>query len=64
LLVVSLVATSISGLQALSFWALRGDFDLGWWLPNLFLFLWPLPFIARQVWAAMDGANPAAARCA
>jgi len=53
LLVVSLLATSISGLQALSFWALRGDFDLGWWLPNAFLLLWPLPFLWRLVWSGV-----------
>jgi hypothetical protein len=42
----SLVLTSCSGLQALSFWALRGDFDPSWWLPNLFLLLYPLYFLA------------------
>ena len=50
LLVVSLVGTSVSGLQALAFWTLRHDFDLGWWIPNLFLLVWPLPFLARLVW--------------
>jgi len=51
LLVVSLVTTSISGLQALSFWTLRHDFDITWWLPNAFLLAWPLPFLARMIWA-------------
>lgn len=50
LLVVSLVATSVSGLMALSFWALRHDFDVAWWLPNAFLLLWPLPFLGELVW--------------
>lgn len=54
LLVVSLVATSISGLQAISFWALAGDFDPAWWAPNLFLLLWPLPFLAERVWSAAE----------
>lgn len=49
LLSLSLLATSISGLQAIAFWATRGDFDLAWWLPNLFLLAWPLPFLARIV---------------
>ncbi|MGH3146903.1 MAG: DUF5360 family protein [Rubrobacter sp.] len=40
---VSLVLTSCAGLQAVSFWALRGDFELAWWLPNLFL-LFYLPY--------------------
>jgi hypothetical protein len=49
MLSLSLLATSISGLQAISFWAIRGDFDWAWWLPNLFLLGWPLPFLARMV---------------
>ncbi|MBL8717262.1 MAG: DUF5360 family protein [Myxococcales bacterium] len=52
LLTMSLVATSISGLQAIAFWTLRRDFDLGWWAPNLFLLAWPLPFLARLAWTA------------
>ena len=51
LLTISLGATSISGLQAIAFWTLRREVDLAWWLPNLFLLLWPLPFLARIVWA-------------
>ncbi|MEZ7125498.1 DUF5360 family protein [Nonomuraea sp. AD125B] len=31
------------GPSAVAFWALRGDFTLTWWLPNLFLLLFPLP---------------------
>jgi len=42
---VSLVLTSCSGLQAISFWVLRSDFDISWWLPNLFLLIYPLFFI-------------------
>ena len=44
---ISLVLTSVSGLQAISFWAIAGDFDLSWWIPNLFLLLYPLFFIQR-----------------
>jgi Family of unknown function (DUF5360) len=40
-LTAALALTFCAGLQALSFWALRGDFELGWWLPNLFLLLYP-----------------------
>ncbi|WP_230466404.1 DUF5360 family protein [[Actinomadura] parvosata] len=43
LMTVSLTLTSTAGLQAITFWALRGDFTLTWWLPNLFLLLFPLP---------------------
>ncbi len=42
---VSLVLTSVSGLQALAFWVLRSDYNLSWWLPNLFLFVYPLFFL-------------------
>ncbi|MBA3826585.1 MAG: DUF5360 family protein, partial [Ktedonobacterales bacterium] len=34
LVVVSLTLTVCSGLQAIAFWALRGDFAADWWLVN------------------------------
>lgn len=46
---VSLVLTSCAGLQAVAFWALRGDFDPVWWIPNLFLLLYPCFYIPRLV---------------
>jgi hypothetical protein len=45
LALVSLVLTFCSGLQAISFWVLRQDFDLSWWIPNLYLLIYPLFFI-------------------
>lgn len=45
LALISLVLTFCSGLQAIAFWTLRADFDPGWWLPNLFLLLYPLFFM-------------------
>jgi hypothetical protein len=42
---VSLVLTSCSGLQAISFWLLRNDLDITWWLPNLYLLVYPIYFI-------------------
>ncbi|MBB4945090.1 hypothetical protein F4556_000625 [Kitasatospora gansuensis] len=54
LMLVSLALTSTAGLQAIAFWALRNDFSLTWWLPNLFLLLFPLPgavLIIRQLTA-------------
>ena len=45
LVTISLTLTSASGLMALSFWVLRRDFDLGWWLPNGFLLVYPLPYL-------------------
>jgi hypothetical protein len=49
LALVSLTLTSASGLQALAFWAIAGDFDISWWLPNLFLLLYPLFFIRQLI---------------
>ncbi|WP_374701701.1 DUF5360 family protein [Paenibacillus tyrfis] len=31
--------------MAISFWAVRGEFDLTWWLPNVYLMLYPQVFI-------------------
>jgi len=45
LALISLILTFCSGLQAIAFWTLRVDFDVTWWLPNLFLMLYPLFFI-------------------
>lgn len=42
---ISLVLTFCSGLQAVSFWFLRNDFDIMWWLFNLYLVIYPLFFI-------------------
>jgi hypothetical protein len=44
---ISLVLTSISGLQAISYWALAREFDMTWWIPNLFLLLYPLFFLPK-----------------
>ncbi len=45
LAIISLVLTFTSGLNAIAFWIIRHDFDLTWWLPNLYLMLYPLFFI-------------------
>ncbi len=42
---VSLTLTFCAGIMAISYWTLTGDFDPSWWIPNLFLTLWPLPFL-------------------
>jgi hypothetical protein len=44
---VSLALTMSSGLNAIAFWTIRGDFDPAWWLPNLYLLLYPLLFIPQ-----------------
>ena len=45
LALISLVLTLCSGLQAIAFWTLRSDFYISWWIPNLFLLIYPLFFI-------------------
>jgi hypothetical protein len=45
-MLVSLTLTSTAGLMALAYWALRGEFDIAWWGPNLFLMLYPIPALA------------------
>lgn len=47
LALISLTFTFCSGLQAVAFWYLRSDFDMTWWIPNLFLMLYPLFFMVR-----------------
>lgn len=49
LMIVSLTLTFVSGLQAISFWVLAQDFSLMWWLPNLFLLVYPLFFLPRLI---------------
>ncbi|MDP4092666.1 MAG: DUF5360 family protein [Bacillota bacterium] len=47
LTVISLTLTFCSGLQAISFWAIQQDFDLVWWIPNLFLLVYPIVFMFK-----------------
>ena len=52
LMLVSLALTHAAGLTAVNFWALRGEFDPVWWVPNLWLVLFPvvaLVFLLRRV---------------
>lgn len=44
---LSLVLTSVSGLQAIAFWVLRSDYDPTWWIPNLLLLVYPWFFIPK-----------------
>ena len=45
LALISLTLTFCSGLQAVSFWYLRKDFDVIWWLFNLYLVIYPMFFV-------------------
>lgn len=49
LTVISLTLTLVSGLQAIAFWLFAGDFSVSWWLPNLFLLMYPLFFLPKLV---------------
>lgn len=42
---ISSLLTMCAGLMALTFWTFRLDFDIGWWIPNIFLLVWPGFFI-------------------
>ena len=49
---MSLLLTSVSGLQAVSYWTLAQETDLSWWIPNLFLLIYPFfftPTLIRQL---------------
>lgn len=57
-MLISLTLTSCSGLQAIAFWAIRGDFAVEWWLPNLFLLLYPLPAMGMLLYAPKATPQP------
>jgi hypothetical protein len=42
---ISLTLTFCAGLMAIAYWLIIRDFDPNWWIPNLFLMLWPIPFL-------------------
>ncbi len=48
---VSLTLTVVAGLMAVSYWTLtaamaQGEIDVSWYLANVVVLVWPLPFIA------------------
>lgn len=49
LVIISLTLTSVSGLQAIAFWVIAQDYNMSWWISNLFLLLYPLFFIPKLV---------------
>ncbi|GIO34196.1 MULTISPECIES: DUF5360 family protein [Paenibacillus] len=44
---ISLGLTFCSGMMAVSYWAIRCEFDPAWWIPNLFLMIYPMFFIPK-----------------
>lgn len=49
LAIVSLTLTACSGLQAISFWAIRSDYSPSWWAMNLYLLIYPLFFLVPRI---------------
>lgn len=49
LALISLLLTMVAGLMAVGYWALLGEFDPSWFLPNLALVVWPMFFLPRLV---------------
>jgi hypothetical protein len=47
LALISLTLTMTSGLNAIAFWVIRGDFDPTWWIPNLYLLIYPFFFLPQ-----------------
>jgi Family of unknown function (DUF5360) len=48
-LLLSLALTVCSGLQAISFWAMRCQLDVAWWIVNGFLIVYPLPYLVVRL---------------
>ncbi len=44
---ISLALTFASGLQAIAFWTIRSDYNINWWLPNLYLLIYPMFYLPR-----------------
>jgi len=53
LALISLTLTMTAGGMAVSYWAILGEFDPSWFIPNLLLVIWPL-FFLRQLVAGMS----------
>ncbi len=49
LALLSLAFTVAAGGMAIGYWAILGEFEPTWFLPNLALVVWPLPFLPRLV---------------
>ena len=47
LAIISLTLTVAAGAMAVSYWAILGEFDPAWFIPNLALVVWPLLFLPR-----------------
>lgn len=55
LAIISLSLTFCAGLMAISFWAIKGEFNAGWWLPNLLLMIAALYWLPQLIRAERGG---------
>jgi hypothetical protein len=55
LALISLLLTCVAGGMAVTYWALLGEFDPAWFLPNAVLVLWPWWFLPGLVRALSGG---------
>lgn len=46
---ISLVLTMTAGGMAVAYWAILGEFDPAWFIPNLILLVWPLFFMGKLI---------------
>lgn len=58
LALISLLLTMVAGGMAVGYWALLGEFDPSWFLPNLALLLWPTAFLPGLIRALSGAALP------
>lgn len=53
LAIVSLVLTMTAGCMAVSYWAILGEFDPTWFIPNLLLLIWPTAYLPGLIKACV-----------
>ena len=46
---ISLAFTIAAGWMAIGYWMLLGEYNPGWFIPNLILVLWPLYFLPKLI---------------
>ena len=56
---ISLVLTMTAGGMAVVYWAILGEFDPTWFIPNFILLVWPLFFIGNLISGSRKHANKA-----
>jgi Family of unknown function (DUF5360) len=47
--IISLSLTFCAGFMAITFWMIRSEFDISWWIPNLILMAIPLYWIPKLI---------------